>query len=122
MTVMMMEVNSSHHKFLLVNPPPLLMLLLLSSPYYWACRANFNEDSEKIEEKNKGKTKRKKERKKHGALCDKNRGLFLNGFFFFSFPSHNKLQGLSLFGSNRKGFLFAKIKPKTPHSCNSYPS
>jgi hypothetical protein len=28
----------------------------------------------------------------------------------------------SLFGSTPKGFLFAKIKPRTPHNCNSYPS
>jgi hypothetical protein len=34
------------------EPPPLLMLLLLSSPYYWACGANFDKDSEKKEEKN----------------------------------------------------------------------
>jgi hypothetical protein len=35
----------------------LQVLLGEPPPYYWACGANFDKDSEKKEEKNKGKTK-----------------------------------------------------------------
>jgi hypothetical protein len=40
----------------------------------------------------KGENKKRKKKRKR-VIYDKNNDMFFNGFFFFSFPSHNKLQG-----------------------------
>ncbi len=68
------------------------------------------------------KKKKEKKRPKRGGRAPlwQSKGLFISGFFFFSFASHNKLESLGLILFQLSKDVFAKIKPRTPNNYNSY--